>query len=162
MLRSSHPRPLFLVAGAALHAAAAGQAAVERVVSPPSAALRGVQVTGVGLNGATLAVTLALANPNPYPLTAARASYRLLSGDSTEVGRGTAAEPLRVAANDSAVVTLPLEVNWNAFGRVGRGAVRGGAVEYRILGEVVAATPIGERAVPLDARGRFAPLGPAR
>ena len=138
------------------------RAAAERVFTPPAVALRGVELTGIGATGAALTVTLALANPNPYPLAATRASYRLLAGDSTEVGQGSAAAPLRVAARDSATVQLPLVVSWAALGRAGRGALRAGAVDYRVIGEVVADTPVGDRSVPIDARGRFAPLRAGR
>lgn len=138
------------------------RAAVERVFTPPAVALRGVDVVGLGVGGASLAVTLAVTNPNPYALAAAGASYTLLTGDSIEVGRGTTATPLRVAGNDSAMVRLPIDVSWSALSRAGRGAIRGGAVDYRILGEVIASTPLGERAVPIDARGRFAPVVPTR
>jgi LEA14-like dessication related protein len=145
--------------GAALVAVAgvAGcRAAVERVFTPPTVALRGVQVTGVGLEGAALGVTLAVANPNPYPLAASSASYRLLVGDSTEVGRGTAAQAMRVGGHDSSLVVLPVTVSWAGLGRAGRGALQGGTVDYRVVGEVVADTPIGARTIPIDARGRFA------
>lgn len=136
---------------------------MERVFTPPTVALRGVAVTGIGIGGAALGVTLVISNPNPYPLAATRASYRLLAGgDSTEVGRGNATQPLSVGANDSATVTLPLDVSWSGLQRAGRGALRGGAVDYRVVGEVVADTPLGERPIPLDARGRFAPLRAAR
>lgn len=153
-------RRALLVTAAAAVAAGGCRAAVDRVFTPPTVALRGVEVVGLGLGGASLAVTLALANPNPYPLTASGASYRLLAGDSVEVGRGTITAPLRVAGRDSTAVRLPLDVSWNALGRVGRGALRGGDVDYRVLGEVVASTPLGDRAVPIDARGRFAAPAP--
>ena len=142
--------------GAALLVVGGCRAAVERVFTPPTAALRGVQVVGLGLEGASLAVTLSLANPNPYPLAASGATYRLLAADSIEVGRGSIATPLRVGGRDSTLVTLPVDVSWKGLRRAGRGAARGGAVDYRVLGEVLASTPLGDRAVPIDARGRFA------
>ena len=152
--------PRTLIAAAALAAAGAGcRAAVERVFTPPSVGLRGVEVEGLGVGGASLAVTLSLANPNPYPLAATGASYRLLAGDSTEVGRGSVSTPLRVGARDSTLVRLPVDVSWSGLRRAGRGALRGGAVDYRVIGEVIANTPLGDRTVPIDARGRFAVAG---
>jgi LEA14-like dessication related protein len=154
----SHQQPRLRHAALAIVIVTAGcRAAVDRVFTQPTVALRGVAVTGVGLEGATLGVTLAVVNPNPFPLTASRASYRLLAGDSVEVGQGVATESLRVGGRDSALVVLPLDVTWAGVARAGRGALRGGTVEYRVLGEVVASTPLGDRAIPLDARGRFAP-----
>lgn len=135
------------------------RAAVERVFTPPTVALRDVAVAGLGVGGASLTVTLALANPNPYPLAASGATYRLYAGDSTEVGRGAVQLPLRVGARDSTLVQLPVDVSWSGLGRAGRGALRGGAVDYRVVGEVMASTPLGDRAVPIDARGRFTAAG---
>jgi LEA14-like dessication related protein len=144
---------------AALCAAAtlvACRAAVDRVFTPPAVALRNVEVAGLGVTGASLTVTLSLANPNPYPLAASGASYRLFAGDSTEVGRGSVSTPIRVGGRDSTLVRLPVDVTWSGLGRAGRGALRGGTVDYRVLGEVIASTPLGDRTVPIDARGRFA------
>jgi hypothetical protein len=156
MTHSAHARRARLLAPVALLTLAGGcRAAAERVFTPPSAALRGVEVAGFGAGGAALAI----ANPNPYPLAASRASYRLLAADSTEVGTGSASEPVRVGARDSALVRLPLTVSWSALGRAGRGAARAGTAEYRIVGEVIADTPLGDRAIPIDARGRFTPIG---
>ena len=160
----THRRFSTLALALTLAAGSAGcRAVVERVFTPPTVALRNVALTGLGLGGATLGVTLSVANPNPYPLAAARATYRLLVGaDSVEVARGAATEPLEVAARDSTLITVPLDVSWTALGRAGRGAARGGAVDYRVVGEVVASTPLGERAFPVDTRGRFAALQPGR
>ncbi len=157
---STRLRTRLLIATGALLAAGGCRAAVERVFTPPTAALRGVEVVGVGVQGAAIAVTLALVNPNPFPLAASGASYRLLVGDSVEVGRGTTATALRVGGNDSTTIRLPVDVSWSGLGRAGRGALRGGTVDFRIIGEVIASTPLGDRAVPIDARGRFAALGP--
>ena len=151
-----HGRAGLALLAAALIAAAGCRAAVERVFTTPAVSLRAVEVTGVGLEGAALGVTLAIANSNPYPLAASGASYRLLVGDSTEVGRGTSVQPMRVGGNDSTLVVLPVTVSWAGLGRAGRGALRGGTVDYRVLGEVVADTPLGDRTIPIDARGRFA------
>lgn len=154
-----HARRLAALLGS-VTAVAGCRAAVDQVFTPPTAVLRGVEVVGLGIEGASLSVTLALANPNPYPLSASGATYRLLAADSVEVGRGAVTTPLRVGGRDSALVQLPVDVSWRGLSRAGRGAARGGTVDYRILGEVVASTPLGDRRVPIDARGRFA--APAR
>jgi LEA14-like dessication related protein len=97
-------------------------------------------------------------NPNPYPLRAERATYTLLTADSTEVGRGEATDSLAVPARDSAEVRLPVAVTWDALARAGVSALATGAatgaVEYRVLGTVRVQTPVGAFPVPLDARGR--------
>ena len=131
-----------------------------RVFTQPAVTFRDVRVRGVGLQGGTVDVVLRVANPNPYALTATRASYQLLTGDSVEVGRGEATQSVTVAARDSADVTLPLEVSWRGLRDAGRAALEGGAVPYRVIGTITADTPIGAHDFPVDARGRFSALAP--
>ena len=151
-----------VLVAAALAASAASTAAcrgvVDRVFTPPDVAFRGVALRGLGPAGGSVDVILRIHNPNRYALTATRVSYRLLVADSVEVGRGTSTDTLRVGARDSAAVRLPLDVNWRGLRAAGRQAVRGGAVDYRVVGEVVAATPLGGHTFPLDARGRAAAI----
>lgn len=128
--------------------------AARRVFTEPAVRFDGARVASLGLEGGTLDVTLVISNQNPYALTANGANYRLLAGDSVEVGHGRTTQALTVAARDSARVVLPVEVSWRALERVGRTALRDGSVEYRVIGEIEADTPIGSRAIPVDARGR--------
>lgn len=109
---------------------------------------------GLGPAGGVVDVRLLVHNPNPYPLSAERATYRLLTADSVEVGRGEATDSLQVPAHDSAEVRLPVAVSWAALARAGAGALGTGAVDYRVVGEVRARTPVGTFPVPVDARGR--------
>jgi hypothetical protein len=140
--------------------AAGCREAARRVFQEPVVALRGVTLRGVGIGGGSLDVALVVHNPNPYALDATRASYRLFAGgttpgDSVEVGRGTATQPMRVGARDSATLHLPLDVAWDALARAADRAGRDRVVEWHALGEIVAGTPIGEHAFPVDVRGRF-------
>jgi hypothetical protein len=102
-----------LAALAAAASAAAGalggcKAAVERAFQRPTVAFRGAALRGVGPAGGVVDVRLLVRNPNPYPLRAERATYRLLAADSSEVGRGEATDSLAVPARDSAEVRLPV------------------------------------------------------
>lgn len=134
------------------------RAVVDRAFQQPTVAFRGAAVRAVGPAGGMVDVRLLVRNPNPYALRAERATYRLLTADSVEVGRGTATDSLTVPAHDSAEVRLPVTVTWDALARAGAGALAAGAatglVEYRVVGEARAATPVGTFPVPIDARGR--------
>ncbi|HVE78424.1 MAG TPA: LEA type 2 family protein [Gemmatimonadaceae bacterium] len=147
-------RPSASLALVALLALAACREAAERVFKPPQAEFRGVRIGGIGVGGASLEVALAVRNPNAFRLTATGATYRLLVEDSVEVGRGATTDTFTVAARDSATVRLPLDVEWAALQRAVRGAAGDGQVEYRIVGEIRADTPVGTYPVALDARGR--------
>jgi LEA14-like dessication related protein len=164
--RASLPRParrpaaarLPLLLAAAGLAASGCQAAVDRAFQRPTVAFHGAAVRAVGPEGGVMDVRLLVRNPNPYPLDAERATYRLLAADSSELGRGEATDSLRVPARDSAVVRLPVAVSWAALARAGAGALgaaaAGGAVEYRVVGEVRVRTPVGAFPVPVDVPGR--------
>ena len=128
--------------------------AARRVFAQPTVRFDGANVASLGLEGGTLDVSLMVTNPNPWALTANRADYRLFAGDSVEVGRGSRSQPFTVGARDSARVVLPVELSWRSLDRVGRSALRDGSVEYRVIGEIEADTPLGGHAFPVDARGR--------
>ena len=160
------PSPLFArrtALGASLAAAAvvAGcRAAVDRAFQRPTVTFHDAAMHGgVGTNGATIDVFAVVHNPNPYPLHAARVRYRLLTGDSAEIGHGEATDSLSVAAHDSATLVLPVVVPLAGLLRAGVGVLAGaaatGGADYRVLGDVVlASTPVGDLSVPIDVRGR--------
>jgi hypothetical protein len=148
-----------LALGAASAAVAACRGVADRVFTPPDVIFRGVALRALGPAGGSIDVVLRIHNPNRYALTTTRVSYRLLVADSVELGRGTSLDTLHVGAGDTAIVRLPLDVNWRGLRAAGRQAVHGGAVAYRITGEIVAATPLGGHTFPLDTRGRAAAIG---
>ncbi|MFL5574956.1 MAG: LEA type 2 family protein [Gemmatimonadaceae bacterium] len=166
--RAPHPARRAARLGAALvlalvaAAPAACKRAAEAVFARPAVTFRGVSLGSVGIGGGSLDVALGVANPNPYTLTAKRMSYRLMVGDSTEVARGATTAALSVAGHDSAVVRLPLDVSWRGLSAVGKRVMNDGTVDYRLVGEIVADTPVGEHAFPVDQRGRFAALSVSR
>ena len=138
----------------ALLAVPACREATERVFATPRVEFKGLDVRGISAGGGAVDVTLRLHNANPYSLTAKGARYRVLVGDSVELGQGSVTESVSLPAHDSADVTLPLDLSWQALGRAGSSAVRDGRVDYRVTGEIDVATPLGTRPVPIDARGR--------
>jgi LEA14-like dessication related protein len=129
----------------------------ERAFSRPVISVRGVKVHSVGLTGGSLDVALHITNPNPYPLPIQRATYRFMLADSTEVGSGASAAAFTLAAHDSTVVQLPVDVSWQGLRAAGRDAARDGTVDYRLTGVVTLDTPLGDPNVPFDVAGRFTP-----
>jgi len=129
----------------------------ERAFTTPTIAVRGVKVRSVGLTGGSIEVSLAIANPNPYPLPVHRATYSFALADSTEIGRGESATAFTLPARDSAVVQLPVDVSWQGLRAAARDATRDGTVDYRLVGSVTIDTPLGNPNVPFEATGRFTP-----
>lgn len=129
----------------------------ERAFTRPVITVRGVKVRSVGLTGGAIEATLAIANPNPYPLPVQRATYAFTLADSTEVGRGMTATAFTIPARDSAVVQLPLDVSWQGLRAAARDAARDGTVDYRLAGLLTLDTPLGDPDVSFESVGRFTP-----
>jgi LEA14-like dessication related protein len=129
----------------------------ERAFTRPVIAVRGVKLRSVGLTGGSLEATLAIVNPNPYPLPVQRATYAFALADSTEVGRGVTAAPFTIAARDSITVDLPVDVSWQGLRAAARDATRDGTVDYRLSGVVTLDTPLGDPDVSFESVGRFVP-----
>lgn len=139
--------------------AAAGCDKVAReIFTAPKVSFRGVRMGPLTLTGTTLFIELGLANPNRFTLSATHADYRLMVDDTIEVGRGQSSDTIAVGPRDSISTTLPLDLSWRALARAGGGALAAGGVNYRIVGNISASTPVGPREIPLNAKGRFAPL----
>lgn len=130
----------------------------QRLWRQPRVAIRGVRLQGVGLEGGTLRVSLLVHNPNFYSLNTAGMRYSLLVRDSVTIAEGSDTTHRRVPANDSVVVELPLHVTWRGLSSAGQDIVNSGLVAYRLIGDITLDTPIGAHDVPIDERGRFAPI----
>ena len=129
----------------------------ERAFTTPTIAVRGVKLRSVGLTGGSIEVSLAIVNPNPYPLPVERATYSFALADSTEIGRGESAAAFTLPARDSAIVQIPLDVSWEGLRAAARDAARDGTVDYRLAGSVTIDTPLGNPNVPFESTGRFTP-----
>ncbi len=136
---------------------AACDSIAERAFTRPVIAVRGVKLRSVGLTGGSIETTLAIANPNPYPLPVQRATYAFALADSTEVGRGITAAPFTIPARDSVIVALPVDVSWQGLRAAARDAARDGTVDYRLSGVVTLDTPLGDPNVSFQSVGSFTP-----
>jgi LEA14-like dessication related protein len=129
-----------------------------RLYRPPTVALRNVAVDAIGLTGGSLRVALLVRNPNFYSLSTAGMRYQLLVGDSVPIAAGADTTHRRVAANDSVIVELPVQVNWQGLSLAGRSIAASGLVPYQLIGTITLDTPLGAHDIPVNQRGRFAPL----
>ena len=146
-----------VIIAAMIVALAACDRIAERAFTRPVIAVRGVKLKSVGLTGGSLEATLAIANPNPYPLPVQRATYAFALADSTEVGRGVTAAPFTIPARDSVLIELPVDVSWQGLRAATRDATRDGTVDYRLSGVVTLDTPLGDPNVSFESVGRFTP-----
>ena len=147
------------VVSAAIVATTGCSAIGRQAFKQPVVQLRDVRVNGVGLTGGNLDVRLSVYNPNGYRLDATRMSYNVIVGDSVRFANGTMDTRFTVNGNDSNVVTIPVSFTYSGIGAAGRQLLNTGGVNYRVAGDVVIGTVVGNFTVPYSSTGRFNALG---
>jgi LEA14-like dessication related protein len=127
----------------------------------PVVTFKNLRVNGLGLSGGNLDVELSVYNPNGFKLEGTRLTYQLMV-ESTKVGEGALDSRFTVQDKDSTTVRLPVSFTYAGLGAAGRQLMQSGAVNYRVLGDVTVATPVGNFTRPYDRTGRFSTLNGAR
>ena len=153
-------RRVMLGAVAAATVAVSGCSAIGRqAFQQPVVRLQDVRVNGVGLTGGNLDVRLSVYNPNGYRLDATRMTYNVLVGDSVQFATGSMDTKFTVSGKDSNVVTIPVNFTYSGIGAAGRQLLNTGGVNYRVAGDVIVGTVVGNFTVPYSSTGRFNALG---
>ncbi|MEJ2186345.1 MAG: LEA type 2 family protein [Gemmatimonadota bacterium] len=135
-----------------------GMAACLPRLERPEVRLVSVRVTSLGLTGGNIRVRLNVYNPNGFALDAAGLTYDVeLAEDSSgddwmNLAQGTYDQAVRVGANDSAQVEIPVSFSYSGLSGAFRALIQRGAFDYRIHGSVNLETPI-RRKIPYRHRG---------
>ena len=116
-----------------------------------------LHVEGIGTKGGTVDVVLSIYNPNGYRLDATNLTYRLLV-DTTAVGDGVYNTHFAVQSGDSSIVRLPVNLSYSGLAAAAKQLKEKGSVNYRVIGDVTVATPVGNFTKPYDRTGRFSTL----
>lgn len=140
-------RPLLLVALAGILVGCA-----QLRFEEPTAALVGVRVTEIGLEGGGLRLQLDVHNPNAYELRTTRIAVGV-DLESTNFGNVELTEPLRLPSGQATRVEVPLSFRWNGVGAGARALLSRGTVRYTLNGRISVDTPLGAREVPVRAGG---------
>jgi LEA14-like dessication related protein len=138
-----------------------GCAALSHGFKEPIVNFRDLRVNGLGTSGGSLDVVLSVYNPNSFKLEGTRLTYRLMV-DSTPLGNGALDERFTVQKGDSTLVRLPVQFTYAGLGAAGRQLMQSGVVNYRVLGDITVATPLGNFTKPYDRTGRFSTFSGAR
>lgn len=147
-----------LLVAALVGVGAAGCATLGRgSFKEPIVHFQDARVTGLGITGGAVEVKLSLYNPNNFKLDGTRLTYKVMV-DSVTFGTGLLNDRFTVQKNDSTIVTLPLSFTYAGVGEAGRQLINTGTVNYRVLGDVTVATPLGNFTRPYDQTGRFSTL----
>ena len=141
--------------------AAAGMPRIEE----PKVRVAGVRLGAIGLEGGLLYVRLSVVNPNDFALEADGITYDVNLAEQTAEGRrwvdvttGSFEERLRVGANDSTEVEIPVEFTYRGLGGAIRSIIGTGTVDYRVRGTIYLREPISTD-IPYDHSGKVTVIG---
>lgn len=129
----------------------------------PEVRFEGMRLGGVGLRGGTFYAQLQVVNPNGFRLESSSLTYDFEVTDAARTAddgwmrltSGTFDEPIRVGANDSADVEIPIPFEYAQLGGALQSIMNGGTVGYRVSGVVSLRQPV-RRNVPYRHSGRVA------
>ena len=147
-------RTMMVAAAVALTAIGGCKSLGKQSFSQPQVTLKDVKLTGVGLTGGSLDVVLNVYNPNNFRLDASRLTYKVMM-DTVSFATGSLDQQMTVQSKDSTTVRIPVNFSYNGLGEAGRQILNTGSVNYRVLGDLVVATVLGNFTVPYDRTGRF-------
>jgi LEA14-like dessication related protein len=138
-----------------LVAALAGCATLRNALSfeQPDIMLQEITVTGLGLTGGTLDLAFDVYNPNQYRLRSTRLEVGLqLAG--TDFGEALIDKPLDLSPQNHSRVVMPVRFAWAGVGAAARSLLQSQELPYGITGAVILDTPLGERRVQLQDKGK--------
>ena len=148
-----------MIAMLTLAGATACKTVARQVMQEPVVTLSDIKLIGAGFQGGTLDIVLNVYNPNDFRLDGSRITYRVLA-DSVAVGGGSLDQKFTVQNGDSTQIRLPLNFTWSGLGAVARQLQNQGVVNYRVMGEIEVATPLGPFTRPYDQSGRYSVMRP--
>jgi LEA14-like dessication related protein len=141
--------------------AAAGCATLGRqAFRDPIVTFKDARIVGLGVTGGSLEIVLDVHNPNNFRLDGSTLTYKVLV-DSTTFGEGEYTARWGVDEGKTTEVRLPLTFTYQGVGAAGRLLSQTGSVEYRVIGDMSVATPVGRFTRPYDQKGRFSTLSGA-
>src|SRR6266542_4276985 len=123
----------------------------------PVVSFKDLRIAGVGLTGGSLDVFLNVYNPNAFKLDATRLTYKLMVGDQ-QLALGALDSRFTVQNGDSTTVRVPIDFTYAGLGSVWDQMLTNGTLNYRVLGDLSVATPVGNFTIPYDQSGRFSPM----
>jgi LEA14-like dessication related protein len=110
-------------------------AALKESIKKPEVSVQKVNVTGITLSGMDVAFVLAVKNPNPLGITLDGLSYKLDIEDKKLLS-GKSGQKLKLAANGSSSLTLPLSLAYKEMFDGASALVKQDKVRYALGGEI--------------------------
>lgn len=134
-------------------------------IEEPKVRVAGVRLGALGFEGGLLYVRLSVENPNDFALEADGLTYDVQLAEPTadgkrwvDVTRGSFTEELRVGAEDSTTVEIPVEFSYRGLGGAIRSVLGTGSVDYRVRGTIYLKKPVSVD-IPYDHTGKVMVIG---
>ena len=128
----------------------------KQMFAQPDVTVKDVKVTGLGLAGGSVDVVLNVHNPNNFRLDATRVTYNLLV-DTVSFATGSLDSRTTMNEKSDTEVRIPVNFTYSGIGSAGKQLLAMGSVPYRVTGDIVVGTVLGNYTVPYDKSGRFSP-----
>ena len=128
----------------------------KQTFAQPEVTVKDVKVTGLGLQGGSFDVVLNVHNPNNFRLDASRVTYNFFV-DTISFANGSIDQRTTVEGGKDTEVRVPVNFTYAAVGSAGHQLINMGSVPYRVTGDFVVGTILGNFTVPYDKSGRFSP-----
>jgi LEA14-like dessication related protein len=128
-----------------------------QALKEPVVTFKDAKITGLGITGGTIEIVLDVYNPNSFRLDGSKLTYNVLV-DSVPFGNGEYTSRFTVDEKDNTEIRLPFNFTYTGVGAAGRQLMQMGSVEYRVVGDLTVATPIGNFTRPYDQKGRFSTM----
>lgn len=127
----------------------------------PTVELKDIRMKAIGFQGGSMDIILNVTNPNDYRLDATRLTYNLFV-DTMKVAFGEIHKTTTLEAHRKNEVVVPVSFSMQELIRATQLMSQTGGVDYRVTGEVTAATPSGSYTRAYSGTGHFDNIGAVR
>src|SRR6185312_12336742 len=127
----------------------------------PVVELKDVRMKAIGFQGGSMDIVLDVMNPNDYRLDATHFTYNLFV-DTMKVAFGEIHKAATLEPHKHNEVVVPVSFSMQELMRATQLMSRTGGVDYRVTGEVTAATPSGSFTREYAGKGHFDDVGSVR
>ena len=131
------------------------------VFATPTVELKDVRMKAIGFQGGSMDLILNVTNPNDYRLDATRLTYNLYV-DTMKVAFGEIHKVTTLEPHKKNEVVVPVSFSMQELIKATQLMSQTGGVDYRVTGEVTAATPSGSYTRAYSGKGHFDDIGSVR
>lgn len=133
---------------------ASGCASIQHALrfEEPDIRLQEIRITGLGLTGGTLDLSLDVFNPNGFRLRTMRLELGI-DLEQVHFGDALLETPVELPAQQHSLVTVPVRFEWSGLGAGAQALLTRQAVRYGLTGSAILDTPIGDRRITVHGSG---------